>query len=242
MKVFGLIGRKLGHSFSAGYFNKKFEREGLEDHTYKLFELSEIEEIPDLFQTPGLQGLNVTIPYKEKVIRYLDELDDSAKRVGAVNVIQLKNGKTKGFNSDYYGFLSSLLDWLGTQRPDALVLGTGGASKAVGIALEDAGIRFQLVSRHPEDQQIGYDQIDQTMLESHHLIINTTPVGMYPETENCPDLPYHLLSAKHFLYDLVYNPETTLFMKKGMDLGARVKNGLDMLYLQAEKSWEFWNR
>ena len=244
MKLYGLIGYPLSHSFSKKYFTEKFKKEGISDCNYELFELQDLAGFPQLLQSqPDLCGLNVTIPHKQAIIPFLNELDTSAQKIGAVNVIKiLANGTTKGFNSDYYGFKNSLAAWLnGKKIKAALVLGTGGASKAVQVALQELGIDFQLVSRNSDANLLAYTDLTEALLASHPLLINTTPLGMYPETHTAPEIPYHLLSEHHFLYDLVYNPEVTEFMKRGSHRGASVKNGLEMLIGQAEKAWQIWN-
>ncbi len=241
MKKFGLIGKKLIHSFSAGYFEKKFQRENLSGYSYELFEIPEIEEVNKIFQQ-GVSGLNVTIPYKQAIIPMLDELDESASKVGAVNVVKISGDKKIGFNSDYTGFRESLVSWLETLPRQALVLGTGGASRAVVAVLNDLGITSVLVSRSAGDDRITYNDLDNSLIRDSHLIVNTTPLGTYPDTNTAADIPYHLLTEDHYLYDLVYNPEETLFMKYGRERGAAVKNGLEMLHIQAERSWEIWNQ
>lgn len=245
MKQLGLIGYPLNHSFSKAYFSNKFQKEEITDFSYQLFPLEEITAFPALMEShPDLVGLNVTIPYKEQVIPYLDELDESASVIGAVNVIKIVEGKKTGYNSDYYGFRKSLENFL----PDnfdrkALILGTGGASKAVKFALEKMEIGFQVVSRSSE-KGLTYNSLlkEPELLDGFHLIINTTPLGTYPSVNEKPDLPFHQLNKNHFLYDLVYNPEETAFMKAGIAQGAKVKNGYEMLVEQAEKAWEIWNK
>ena len=242
MRTFGLIGKKLGHSFSKKYFTEKFKRENIINCQYELFELSDIEHIETLFKKqPNLGGLNVTIPYKQEVIPFLDGLDELSTEIGAVNVIKCyKNGQKKGFNSDCIGFSKSLESFLEDKRPQALVLGTGGASKAVIVALKKLGINSKLVSRTAQGDIISYAQVTPQLIENHQLIINTTPLGMYPNEGSFPELPYEAISKQHHLYDLVYNPEETAFMKKGLLNGAKAKNGLEMLQLQAEAAWEIW--
>ncbi len=244
-KTFGLIGYPLGHSFSKKYFTEKFIRENIKHSTYELFEIKNISEITEVFKTKGLRGLNVTIPYKEKIIPWLDKLEPKAKEIDAVNVIKItQDGITEGFNADYYGFKTSLERWVGCLYGlRALILGTGGASKAVKKVLEDLDIPFLSVSRSKDKGNITYESLhnDPSLIQSFKLIINTTPLGMSPILNTCPDLPYHLLSPDNYLYDLVYNPSETLFMKKGAKMNAHVKNGYEMLALQAEKSWEIWN-
>jgi shikimate dehydrogenase len=252
MRLFGLIGYPLSHSFSRKYFTEKFGKEAITDASYELFELPDLKALPALLkQNPELRGLNVTIPHKLNVIPYLDRLDDAAARIGAVNVVKVHpDGRTTGFNSDYFGFQNSLTDWyrqlhgdgglpkLKTQK--ALILGSGGASKAVQTALSDMAIPYQIVSRQAESG-LGYEQLTEQLVAEHQLIINTTPLGMSPHTDSFPPLPYHWLGSGHHLYDLVYNPTETRFMNFGKAQGARVLGGLPMLYAQAEKSWEIWN-
>lgn len=244
MRQFGLIGFPLSHSFSKKYFTEKFQKEGISNASYELFPLEAVESLPQLLeQHPEVEGLNVTIPHKQAIIPLLDELDSSAEKVGAVNVIRISNGKKVGFNSDYYGFKASLEKFLTNSVSKALVLGSGGASKAVCSALNDLKIEFQIVSRSAEKgttYQYLYENPD--VLRRHKLIINTTPLGTYPSIESKPDLPYEQLGQDHFLFDLVYNPSETAFMKEGIKVGASVINGYEMLVLQAEKSWEIWNQ
>lgn len=243
MRKFGLIGKKLGHSFSKRYFSEKFEREGIANAVYELYELPEITEFPALLaQEPELVGLNVTVPYKEAVIPYLDELDESAAKIGAVNTIKIAAGKLKGYNTDFVGFRSTLVDFYPVEAGGrALVLGTGGAAKAVWAALDSLGIGYTSVSRNPRENEIAYAAITPEVLRAYPLIINTTPLGMAPDVESTPAIPYEALSAGHFLYDLVYNPEQTLFLQKGAAAGAKVLNGLPMLYAQADAAWQIWN-
>lgn len=246
MNHYGLIGHPLTHSFSQRYFTEKFARERIADCRYDLFDLPDITGLADLLQTPDLRGLNVTIPHKQAVLPYLDRLDDSARRVGAVNVIRIEtDGSRTGFNSDYYGFKQSLTDWfsaIGVSFPgvQALVLGTGGASKAVAVALDDLQIPFRLVSRSNSDSTVSYAELP-ALIGVYHLIINTSPVGTYPNVAEAPTLPYPLLTPQHALYDLVYNPAETEFMRLGRQRGAAVQNGHRMLVLQAERAWEIWN-
>jgi shikimate dehydrogenase len=242
MQRYGLIGKKLGHSFSKRYFTGKFEREGIADATYELYELATIAELPQLLQNqPDLVGLNVTVPYKETVMPFLDELDEAAARIGAVNTIKITAGRTKGYNTDYIGFRDSLEQFYpATQNSRALVLGTGGASKAVVAALQDLQINYTILSRQAGQGQLTYADLTPELLKQYQLIVNTTPLGMYPAVENCPELPYEALSAQHYLYDLVYNPEQTLFLEKGKSAGSQTINGLQMLYGQAEAAWQIW--
>ncbi len=244
-RKYGLIGKKLGHSFSKTYFTEKFEKENIPKSSYDLFELATIAEFPKLLSRQvDLRGLNVTIPYKQAVIPYLTELSEIAQRIGAVNVIKLeKNGNLTGHNSDYFGFIESLMGFIGDRQDlKALVLGTGGASKAVCVALDDVGIEFSTVSRDTSKADFTYAEITSEVIKSNQLIINTTPLGMSPNTEEAPKIPYSAVSEKHFLFDLVYNPTETKFMKLGSEQGAKVKNGLEMLHLQAEKAWLIWKR
>ncbi len=244
MKQFGLIGYPLSHSFSKKYFSEKFERASITDAQYALYELKSLLDFKVWMNSvPNLKGLNVTIPYKQDVIPFLDRLNDKAKAIGAVNVIKKESdGTYTGYNSDYYGFKLSLEDFLGNTLPKkALVLGTGGASKAVIVALQDMGITYQYVSRTASGFTWGYEDLTKELIAEHLLIINTTPLGMSPNVDQCPPIPYGAIGQEHRLYDLVYNPSETLFMKKGLEQGASVKNGLDMLILQAEKAWEIWN-
>lgn len=246
MNAYALIGFPLGHSFSKKYFTEKFEKIGLsESHEYKLFEIADIQDFPQLLKDePNLKGLNVTIPYKQAVMPFLDGLDASAEKVGAVNVIKFtENGKLIGYNSDYYGFKTSLEAFLSETNISiikALVLGNGGAGKAVVAALKDLGIAFKTVSRTKSEENITYDEIP-ALITDYQLIINCSPVGTYPKTDQCPAIPYQSLTENYFLYDLVYNPLETLFLQKGKEQGAKTHNGLPMLHLQAEKAWEIWN-
>lgn len=245
MRVFGLVGYPLSHSFSKRYFFEKFEKENIRDAIYQNFEIPTIQDFPQIIRdNPTLSGLNVTIPYKQEVMPYLTHLDKSAESVGAVNVIKPgPNGELKGYNSDYYGFMESLKRFLPTKCKDmrALILGTGGAAKAVEAALKTLEIPYVYVSREEKTNGLTYDQLEQEDLKDYSLIVNTTPLGMFPKVENCPSLKYHQITNDHFLFDLVYNPEVTLFMKRGIQYGAKAKNGLEMLQLQAEKAWEIWN-
>ncbi len=246
MKTYGLIGKTLKHSFSKKYFTKKFQKEAIQNCRYELFPLATIADFPTLIkQQKDLNGLNVTIPYKEVVLPYLDEIDTAAAAIGAVNTIQFNNGRLKGFNTDIIGFANSLKTFLQKNKNSniqALILGTGGAAKAVKHVLEyQFNIPHKIVSRNPQKGDYTYNDLDKKILETHHLIINTTPLGTYPAIENCPNIPYSLLGAEHFLYDLVYNPEITLFLKKGMEQNAQTINGLDMLIGQAEAAWKIWN-
>ncbi len=246
MKKFGLIGYPLGHSFSRNFFNEKFHSENI-DAEYVNFEIPSIDELPHIIQAnPSLAGLNVTIPYKEKVISYLDELDKDAREIGAVNVIKVEHTKggtkLKGYNSDIIGFVRSIEALLEPYHKKALILGTGGASKAIHQGLKQLGVEVLFVSRNKHnDMTITYEEITPEIMQEYKVIVNCTPVGMYPKADECPNIPYELLTPQHLLYDLLYNPNTTLFMKKGSDQGAIVKNGLEMLLLQAFGAWDIWN-
>ncbi len=241
MNTYGLIGYPLTHSFSKKYFEEKFGQEGIEDHSYHLYPLPFIESfLPFLGNNPGLKGLNVTIPYKESVMEFLNEIDPTAKAIGAVNCIQITNGFLKGYNTDAPAFEQSIKHFLTEMPEQAFVLGTGGSARAVCYVLMNLGINFMMVSRQFGDNRIGYNEISKH-LKSSNLFVNTTPQGMFPDVETFPDLPYSKLSGKDFLFDLVYNPEETVFLKKGSERGAKTKNGLEMLHIQAERSWKIWN-
>lgn len=237
--MYGIIGYPLSHSFSPGYFREKFRQLGIAA-SYDAFPLEAITALPALLeQHPALRGLNVTIPYKQAVMAWLDALDDTAAAVGAVNCIRIDNGRLKGYNTDCIGFLESLEPLLEAQHRQALVLGTGGAAKAVQYALQQLGIRYKLVSRSGGD--LRYSDLDAALVNDYKLIVNTTPLGMYPAVDACPELPYEALGPQHLLYDLVYNPEETLFLQKGKARGAVIKNGYDMLIGQAEAGWRIWH-
>ena len=245
MDKYGLIGYPLGHSFSIGYFNEKFENEGI-DARYINFEIPTIEHLREVLDsTPDLKGLNVTIPYKEKVIEYLDSVSPEARAIGAVNVIKVthKGKKTllKGFNSDVIGFTQSIEPMLEKCHKKALILGTGGASKAIDYGLRSLGLETVFVSRYERPGTVQYDKLKPEDVKEYNVIVNCTPLGMYPKTEECPLLPYEAMDSNNLLYDLIYNTDETMFMKMGKKYGATVKNGLEMLLLQAFASWEFWN-
>ncbi|OFY50887.1 MAG: shikimate dehydrogenase [Bacteroidetes bacterium RBG_13_46_8] len=247
MKLYGLIGYPLSHSFSKRYFEEKFEKEDLADCRYENFPLQSLEELDGLIESkPELQGFNVTIPYKERILSRLDRTDENAFDIGAVNTVKIyrQQGKTilKGYNTDSHGFCASLLPSLNATITDALILGTGGASKAVAFVLKKLGISCLFVSRTPmRSDHISYADLCGPVLYHTQLIVNTTPVGTYPDKEACPDIPYEFITGKHLLYDLIYNPPETKFLSRGRERGARVLNGLEMLRLQAEKAWEIWN-
>lgn len=244
-ELFGLVGYPLGHSFSESFFNNKFNSEGI-DAQYLNFEIPNIDEFRNIINNnTNLRGLNVTIPYKEQVIPYLDDIDITASEIGAVNVVKfIKNGNNlilKGFNSDVIGFCNSLKPLLKPHHTHALVLGTGGAAKAITHGLKSLGIEPIYVSRSKKDGVLTYNELTPEIIKKYQVIVNTTPAGMYPHVDTCPDIPYHLLTPQHLCYDVVYNPEVTLFMKKSQEQGAMVKNGLEMLILQALAAWEIWN-
>lgn len=241
MDKYGIIGNPLGHSFSRGFFTEKFAKEGI-DAQYLNFQIPDINMFPEVLkENPELRGLNVTLPYKTEVIPFLDELSDEACEIGAVNVVQIRNGHLKGFNSDIIGFTQSIQPLLKPHHRKALILGTGGASKAIRVGLTRLGLGWKYVSRTPDKGMFSYNDITAEILREYEVIVNCSPVGMFPKTDKCPALPYEHLTKNNLLYDLVYNPETTLFMQRGAEQGAIVKNGLEMLYLQAIASWKFWN-
>ncbi|GAB3931250.1 shikimate dehydrogenase family protein [Mucilaginibacter myungsuensis] len=261
MKFYGLIGYPLTHSFSKKFFTEKFEKENIEDHVYDLYELSNLSDFPELLRAnPKLCGLNVTVPHKIGVVRYLDWVSEEAKEVGAVNCIRIAaespvaaafagevgiqdhDFKLEGFNTDVYGFEHSLKPLLKKHHKKALLLGNGGAARAVKCVLDKLDIEYKLVTRRPEGRNsIRYDAVTKKMMEEYTLIINSTPVGTSPNVDECPPIPYEYITSEHLLYDLIYNPEQTLFLKKGHEQGAATKNGYEMLVLQAERSWEIWN-
>lgn len=250
MKKLGLIGYPLAHSFSKKYFEEKFRKLSIAGYSYDLFPLASIGELPGLLKNePQLTGLNVTIPYKEKVIPYLTELDESARAVGAVNTIKILHDaagtmKLTGYNTDVFGFRQAIKPFLEPQHEKALILGTGGASKAVEFVLRQIGVECFFVTREKKNaspaNSFSYAELNEFIIASCKMIVNTTPLGTYPQADACPELPYTAISPGHLLCDLVYNPEETLFMKKGREQGAVAINGLSMLYHQADKAWEIW--
>jgi shikimate dehydrogenase len=242
---FGLIGQSLSHSFSRDFFTKKFAAMGLSDHSYDLYELKTIDELPALVADEfELAGLNVTIPYKIAVKSYLDSLSPEAAAVGAVNTLKITRtgGKPilKGYNTDVYGFGMSIKPFLESHHQRALVLGNGGASKAVQFVLTKLGIDFNVVTRNPAHNQLGYDDLNENVVKHHFFVVNTTPVGMSPHTDACVNFPFTCVGEKHFFVDLIYNPVETVFLRKAKQAGARILNGINMLHLQAEKAWEIW--
>jgi shikimate dehydrogenase len=244
-KKFGLIGETVSHSFSKAYFDEKFFRDGLRDYHYDLYPLRSVDELKKLLdENPELCGLNVTIPYKEKVLEFLNDIDPAAKRIGAVNVIKIKNGKLKGYNTDSDAFLETLTKWFpNPEGSKALVLGTGGSSKAVQEALKKIKIDYKTVSRNTATGDYTYEILGQNpeIISGSNLIINTTPLGMSPNTNTNPPINFELLTADHYVYDLIYNPARTLFLQKAEIHGAHSRNGLEMLHIQAEKAWSIWN-
>ena len=243
MRLFGLIGKTLTHSFSGQFFGNKFTREGITDCRYELFPLEQISELPDLIQThPNLKGLNVTIPYKKEVMAYLDA-HSIPPEIGACNCIDIKEGRCIGYNTDWIGFENSLLPLLEPRHTAALVLGSGGASLAVRYVLKKNGIPYTLVGRSRNSEiELTYEDLEAAVMQAHPIVINTTPLGTYPAIDTCPPIPYEAIGPQHLLYDLVYNPAQTLFLQKGLERGARIKNGEEMLILQAEESWRIWNQ
>jgi shikimate dehydrogenase len=244
LKRFGLLGRNINYSFSKGYFTDKFNDENFTGCSYENFDIPEIVVFPEIIKNnPDLKGLNVTIPYKETVMPFLDKLSKKAAQIGAVNTIKItKKGKLKGYNTDYYGFKKSLKPLLQPHHKKALILGTGGASKGVAYALDELGILYTFVSREAKENTIDYNRINATTFDNYQIIINCTPVGTSPNTDLFPLIPYEYFTDKHIAYDLIYNPAETQFLKKAKAQGAQIKNGLDMLIFQAEKAWKIWNK
>lgn len=253
-RLFGIIGYPLSHSFSQKYFTQKFERENTADCEFKNFSLENIQQLHSILtDNTTLRGLSVTIPHKQNIIPFLDEIDPAAKEIGAVNCVKIwqtadarpdepfgrGRWKMAGYNTDVLGFEQSLKPLLKPHHTNALILGTGGAAKAVAYALKRMGINFNLVSRTKGN--LSYSNLDRSIIEENCLIVNTTPLGMFPHINECPDIPYQFITSKHLLYDLTYNPEVSLFLEKGKEKGAQIKNGLEMLHIQAEKAWEIWN-
>jgi shikimate dehydrogenase len=245
MKRYGLIGHPLSHSFSKKYFTNKFEKENILDCSYDLFDIDNINHFTKILtQNENIKGLNVTIPYKETILDFLTDIDETAKQIGAVNTIKLSSAKgtIKGYNTDYYGFKKSLKPFLDINHERALILGTGGAAKTVKYVLNELNIDCLFVSRNAQNEgEISYNDINEYVIKHHQIIINTTPVGMFPNIEDLPSIDYDKLTPKHLLYDLIYNPSETAFLKKGKQQGSITLNGMEMLKLQAEKSWEIWN-
>ena len=245
IKKYGLIGHPLSHSFSEKYFKEKFEKENISNCSYQLFDINSINLVSELIETiENLKGLNVTIPYKEKILPFLTDIDAIAKDIGAINTIKISDDKNilKGYNTDYYGFKKSLKPFLDINHERALIFGTGGASKTVKYVLNELNIDCLVVSRTPKnDTEISYTDVNEYVIKHHQIIINTTPIGMFPDVNSFPEFNYNNITSKHLLYDLIYNPLETEFLKKGKQQGSITLNGLQMLKLQAEKSWEIWN-
>ncbi len=242
MKLYGLIGRNIDYSFSRKYFSEKFSNEQI-DARYRNFDLEDIAQITDILKEENIDGLNVTIPYKQEVMLFLDRLDPDAEKIGAVNTIKIEeNGKLAGYNTDHWGFKESIQPLLKKYHKKALILGTGGASRAVAFALNSLNISYRFVSREPSsEEQISYSDLDRNIMEENTIIINSTPLGTFPNIEDSPDIPVQFLNKKHLVYDLIYNPAETALMKMAIQQGATAANGLRMLQLQAEKAWEIWN-
>ncbi|MBE7659933.1 shikimate dehydrogenase [Tenacibaculum finnmarkense] len=244
-KMYALVGKNISYSFSKGYFTNKFKELGLETSEYVNFDIQSIEELSAKIKEnkTTLKGMNVTIPYKLDVFNFLDEIDKKARKIGAVNTIKIgEKGKLTGFNTDVYGFKKSLKPLLKNHHKKALILGTGGASKAVAYVLKKLGITYRFVSRNPKGKkEVSYQSLSKETIETYHLIINCTPLGTHPNIKDCPDIPYQFIGKKHLLFDLIYNPEITTFLNKGQEKNAAIKNGLEMLEQQAEKAWRIWN-
>jgi len=244
MKTFGLIGKSLAHSFSKKYFEEKFLKENINGVAYHNFELPEISQINKILEEhKNIRGFNITNPYKEEILPFLNEISEEAKSIGAVNCVKVKDGTLIGYNTDAFGFATSIKPFLEPAHGKALVLGSGGAAKAVAYALEKTGVEVYFVSRKKlQGRYFGYDQLNEIVFKGFKLIVNTTPLGMYPNEKDCPDLPFEWINESHFCYDLIYNPAETVFLEKSRKQGAKTMNGYGMLQLQAEKSWEIWNR
>jgi shikimate dehydrogenase len=243
-KRFGLIGKNISYSFSKKYFTEKFQQENIPSSSYENYDISDITDLQKIVdETIYLKGLNVTIPYKESVFPYLDKIDKKALVIGAVNTIKItKKNKLKGYNTDYYGFKKTIKPHLKFHHQKALILGTGGASKAVAYALHQLGIDYKFVSRNPKIEQLSYAELDAAIFDKFHLIINCTPLGTFPKIEEFPPLPYSLFTAQHLAFDLIYNPSETLFLQKAKEQGSETVNGYEMLIFQAEKAWKIWNK
>jgi shikimate dehydrogenase len=242
MRRFGLVGKNISYSFSPGYFKSKFESLGLEDCSYEIFDVSEISQFTEIAAQRDLCGLNITIPYKTAVCPFLDRLDPDAAEIGAVNTVRFTKTGLEGFNTDVTGFTESIRPLLRPTDTDALILGTGGASRAIAFGLGKLGIRHRFVSRSSREGQLLYTDLNESLMQRHQIIVNCTPLGTHPQVDAAPPIPYGSLNKSHLLYDLIYNPERTAFLQKGSHAGCRIKNGLQMLHLQAEASWEIWNR
>ncbi|GGE91021.1 shikimate dehydrogenase [Chishuiella changwenlii] len=242
MRQFGLIGRNIAYSFSKTYFAEKFKNENIVDAVYNVFDLNTISEVENVFKKEGLVGFNVTIPYKQEIIPFLDELSPEAEKIGAVNTVLIKDGKKIGYNTDSHGFHHSILPLLEEHHKKALVLGNGGAAKAVFYILDKLNIEYKIVSRNFLENHFTYNDINESVIKDYQIIINCSPVGTFPNVENAPLLPYQSIDKTHLLYDLIYNPPVTKFLENGDNNSAKTKNGHEMLVLQAEKAWEIWNK
>ncbi len=240
--LFGLLGRNISYSFSQGYFTEKFKKLKLNQHKYVNFDIQSINELQTIIKSnPNLKGLNVTIPYKEEVLPFLSNINKKAKYIGAVNTIKITKKGLKGYNTDCYGFKKSIKPFLKTHHKKALILGTGGASKAIAFTLDELGISYKYVSRTADKNKTTYNFLNEHIIKTHQIIINCTPLGTFPNIENKPDIPYKFIGSEHLLYDLIYNPAETAFLRYGKQQGAEICNGLSMLELQAEKAWKIWN-
>ncbi|WP_394798437.1 shikimate dehydrogenase family protein [Blattabacterium cuenoti] len=246
-KIFGLIGKNISYSFSRDFFLKKFKKESLQNNDYLIFDIPRIKNIELIFNNPNLLGCNITIPYKIEIISFLDKIDFQSKQIGSVNVVSINNNKRIGYNTDIIGFRKSFKKFINYSNKNiklkSLILGTGGVSKTVSFVLNQLDIPFKYVSRKKKNNKyfLTYEEINKEILDEYNIIINCTPLGTFPKIYTCPSIPYQYISKNHFFYDLVYNPVKTLFLKNGEKKGASIKNGLEMLYIQAEKSWEIWN-
>ena len=241
-RKYGLIGKNIDYSFSKKFFSEKFEKENL-NCIYSNFDIENISHVKSILQDDTINGFNVTIPYKEEILKFLDEIDEAAKTIGAVNTIKKINNKYIGFNTDFIGFEKSLIGLIENKKPEnALILGSGGASKAVKYVLKKLNINYSIVSRKSGKSEFIYGDLNKRIISEHKLIINCTPVGTFPNTNECPDIPYSYLTRAHILYDLIYNPTQSLFLKKGMVFGCKIKNGLKMLEIQANESWRIWTK
>lgn len=243
MRVFGLIGKNISYSYSKFFFNQKFKKENIKDAIYKIFDIKDINQIKMIFnENKNLYGLNITIPYKEKIFHYINEFSPEVLKIGSINTIKIMGNKIIGYNTDIYGFETSFLKMKKKNHTKALILGTGGAAKAISYILKKQNIIYKYVSRYNYNNiTILYSDITKSLLNDYNIIINCTPIGTYPNIHECPNIPYNYLTKNHYMYDLIYNPYETLFLNKGRQQGCLTKNGLDMLYLQANKSWEIWN-
>lgn len=241
-KTYGLVGKSISYSFSEKYFTEKFKKNKIQNCTYKNFDLNNIKDLVSILKENDLKGLNITIPYKEQVLSYLDEIEDNAKLIGAINTIKINKDKTlTGYNTDFIGFINTLRPHINSNCKKALILGTGGASKAIEYGLKKLNIESKKISRNKKKGDLTYLEIDSDLIKEYQIIINTTPLGTYPDIENYPDIPYKYLTKKHICYDLIYNPDETKFLRKSKKKGAITINGLRMLEIQAEESWKIWN-